>query len=62
MTNIDMDASIFLVSCIWAWAAGALSTMFYCAISDTPRPEKICWFDIAFFILNVAAFNFAVWA
>lgn len=62
MTDIDMAVSIFLGSCIWAWAAGAISTMFSCAISDTPRPEKISWFDIVFFILNVAAFNVVFWA
>ena len=58
MTNID----IFLVSCILAWAAGALSTMFSCAISDAPRPENLCWFDLVFFILNVAAFNVVFWS
>lgn len=32
------------------------------AISDAPRQDKIGWFDLVFLILNVAAFNFAVWA
>lgn len=59
MTNI---IDIFLVSCIWAWAAGALSTMFSRAISDAPRPENLCWFDLVFFILNVAAFNVVFWS
>lgn len=62
MINIDMAVSIFLVSCIWAWAAGALSTMFSCAISDAPRPENLCWFDLVFLILNVAAFNVVFWS
>lgn len=62
MTNIDMAVSIFLVSCIWAWAAGTLSTMFSCAISDAPRQDKIGWFDLVFLILNVAAFNVVFWS
>ena len=32
------------------------------AISDAPRQDKIGWFDLVFFILNVAAFNVVFWS
>jgi hypothetical protein len=43
---------VLLVSIIWAWAGVELLTI----------REEICWADGLFFLINVSAFNFAVWA
>lgn len=43
---------VFLVSVIWAWDGVELLT----------GREEICWADGMFFLINVIAFNLAVWA
>lgn len=44
---------VLLVSIIWAWVGVELTNF--------PR-QKLCWADGMFFLINVSAFNFAVWA
>lgn len=43
---------VLIVSIIWAWVG----------VEVLNPSEEICWADGMFFLINVSAFNFAVWA